>query len=98
VSLLTLFPGRVGGTETAVIELLRQFAAGNGPDRVTVLANRHVEAAYGELERGPVHLHRVRSYRPGDSMPTRALAMATARLAPALVARDVPRWTCCTTR
>jgi glycosyltransferase involved in cell wall biosynthesis len=90
VSLLTLFPGRVGGTETAVRELLRQFAAGNGPERVTVLANRHVASAYADFERGPVRLHHVRSYRPGNSIPTRALAMATARLAPAIVERDVP--------
>lgn len=90
VSLLTLFPDRVGGTETAVTELLRQFGEGRGPERVTVLANRHVRDAYQGLQRGPVRLHEVRSYRAGDSMPTRALAMAGARLAPALVARDVP--------
>jgi glycosyltransferase involved in cell wall biosynthesis len=90
ISLLTLFPGRVGGTETAVRELLGQFAEGNGPERVTVLANRHVAGAYADLGRGPVRVHRVRSYRAGDSMLTRSLAMATARLAPALVARDVP--------
>ena len=91
VSLLTLFPGRVGGTETAIRELLGQFAEGNGPERVTVLANRHVAGAYADLGRGPVRVHHVRSYRPGDSIATRSLAMATARLAPALVARDVPR-------
>jgi glycosyltransferase involved in cell wall biosynthesis len=90
LSLLTLFPGRVGGTETAVRELLRQFGSGNGPERITVLANRHVASAYADFEQGPVHLHHVRSYRPGNSIPTRALAMATARLAPAIVERDVP--------
>jgi glycosyltransferase involved in cell wall biosynthesis len=90
VSLLTLFPGRVGGTETAVLELLEQFASGNGPERVTLLANRHVEEAYGRFARGPVGLHRVRSYRSGDSLPTRALAMLGARLAPRAAARDVP--------
>ena len=91
VGLLTLFPGRVGGTETAVRELLRQFADGNGPERVTVLANRHVAAVYADFDRGPVRVHHVRSYRPGDSIPTRAVAMATARVAPAIVERDVPR-------
>ena len=45
-ALLTLFPGRVGGSETNVRGLLGEFAAGNGPERVTVLANRHVMAAY----------------------------------------------------
>jgi glycosyltransferase involved in cell wall biosynthesis len=89
-SLLTLFPGRVGGSETNVRGLLGEFADGNGPERVTVLANRFVAAAYGEYERGPVSLHHVRSYRAGRSVPTRALAMATARALPWLAARDVP--------
>ena len=90
-SLLTLFPGRVGGSETNARGLLEEFRAGNGPERVTVLANRHVAHAYSRYAGGPVSLHHVRSYRAGDSMPTRALAMGFARLAPRLVARDVPR-------
>jgi glycosyltransferase involved in cell wall biosynthesis len=89
-SLLTLFPGRVGGSETNVRGLLGEFAGGNGPGRVTVLANRFVAAAYGDYARGPVSLHHVRSYRAGNSNPTRALAMATARALPWLAARDVP--------
>jgi glycosyltransferase involved in cell wall biosynthesis len=89
-SLLTLFPGQVGGSESNVRGLLEQFADGNGPRAVTVLANRYVMKAYAELARGPVHLHEVRSYHAGRSMPTRALAMAAARLAPGLPARDAP--------
>ena len=89
-SLLTLFPGRVGGSESNVRGLLEQFAAGNGPAAVTVLANRHVMRAYEDLDRGPVSLCEVRSYRPGDSPPTRALAMAGARLLRGRAARDVP--------
>jgi glycosyltransferase involved in cell wall biosynthesis len=89
-ALLTLFPGRVGGTETYVRGLLGEFAGGNGPERVTVLANRHVMAAYRGVERGSVALHQVRSYRPGDSIPTRALAMASAVALPRRAARDVP--------
>jgi glycosyltransferase involved in cell wall biosynthesis len=88
-SLLTLFPGRVGGSETNVRGLLGAFAAGHGPSRVTVLANRHVMAAY--RGGGPVALHEVRSYRPGDRAPTRLAAMLTARAAPGVAARDVPR-------
>jgi glycosyltransferase involved in cell wall biosynthesis len=90
-ALLTMFPGRVGGAESNVRGVLGQFADGNGPERVTVLANRHVMAAYGDYERGPVALHHVRSYRPGDGNATRMLAMAAAGLAPRLAARDVPR-------
>ena len=89
-SLLTLFPGRVGGSESNVRGLLEQFAAGNGPSAVTVLANRHVMRAYADMDHGPVSLHEVRSYRPGNSTPTRALAMTSARALPARAARDVP--------
>jgi len=89
-SLLTLFPGRVGGSESNVRGLLEQFAAGNGPAEVTVLANRHVMGAYEDLDRGPVSLCEVRSYRPGNSPPSRALAMAGARVLRGRAARDVP--------
>jgi glycosyltransferase involved in cell wall biosynthesis len=87
-ALLTLFPGRVGGSESNVRGLLGEYAAGNGPERVTVLANRHVARAY--RSEGPVEVREVRSYRPGDGMATRALAMASAMAFPRLAARDVP--------
>jgi glycosyltransferase involved in cell wall biosynthesis len=90
-ALLTLFPGRVGGAESNVRGVLGQFADGNGPDRVSVLANRHVMAAYGGYQQGPVRLRHVRSYRPGDGSATRLLAMTSAALAPRVAARDVPR-------
>jgi glycosyltransferase involved in cell wall biosynthesis len=89
-ALLTLFPGRVGGSETYVRGLLGAFADGHGPERVTVLANRHVLPAYRDFGRGPVDIHRVRSYRPGDRDATRSLAMMAAALAPGRVWRDVP--------
>jgi glycosyltransferase involved in cell wall biosynthesis len=92
-SLLTLFPGRVGGSESYARGLLEAFAAGAGPGRVTVLANRHVMAAYGGYRRGPLDLQEVASYAPGDSLVTRALAMAAARLAPARAARSAPQTT-----
>jgi glycosyltransferase involved in cell wall biosynthesis len=90
LSLLTLFPGRVGGSETYVRGLLREYADGHGPDEVTVLANRHVMREYRGHARGPVRLHHVRSYRPGNSMLTRTLAVTSARAFPRVVARDVP--------
>ena len=89
-SLLTLFPDRVGGSESNVRGLLGEFADGNGPERLTVLANRHVAADYGGYARGPVSIHRVRSYRAGSGTLTRALAMASARVLPSLAARDAP--------
>jgi glycosyltransferase involved in cell wall biosynthesis len=90
-ALLTLFPGRVGGSEANVRGLVAQFSAGNGPERVTVLANRQVEEAYAPQVHGPARMHRVRSYRAGESGPTRLAAMTAAALAPGLAARDVPR-------
>ncbi|HYJ00525.1 MAG TPA: glycosyltransferase family 1 protein [Thermoleophilaceae bacterium] len=90
-SLLTLFPGRVGGSESNVRGLLREYVAGNGPERVTVLANAPVMDAYRERVGGPVALHRVHSYRQGDGSLTRLAAMTTAAVAPRVAARDVPR-------
>lgn len=89
-ALLTLFPGRVGGSESNVRGLLGEYVRGNGPERVTVLANHHVAHAYAGRVGGPVALHRVRSYRAGDRAPTRLLAMGAAALAPGRAARDVP--------
>jgi glycosyltransferase involved in cell wall biosynthesis len=76
-SLLTLFPGRVGGSETNVRGLLKAFAAGPGPERLTVLGNRHVGSEYAGW---PVRT--VRSYRPGDSALTRFAAMNAGRAWP----------------
>lgn len=90
-SLLTLFPGRVGGSESYVRGLLGQFAAGNGPERVTVLANRHVLGEYDSAASGPVELRAVASYRAGNGMASRALAMVGARVVPKRAARDAPR-------
>jgi glycosyltransferase involved in cell wall biosynthesis len=89
-ALLTLFPGRVGGSEGNVRGLLDEFAAGNGPEAVTVLANPEVMDAYAGYARGPVELHHVRSYRPGAGSATRLLAMSAAAVAPRRPARDVP--------
>jgi glycosyltransferase involved in cell wall biosynthesis len=75
--LLTLFPGRVGGSETNVRGLLGAFAAGHGPERLTVLGNRHLGGEYaGWPVRG------VAAYRPGNSDLTRFLAMNAGRWRP----------------
>lgn len=89
-ALLTLFPGRVGGSEANAAGVLGEFAQGRGPERVTVLANRHVMRAYAGYERGPVRLHHVASYRAGDGDLTRVLAMSAARALPGRAAHDVP--------
>jgi glycosyltransferase involved in cell wall biosynthesis len=79
----------VGGSETNVRGLLGQFARGgsHAPERLTVLANRYVMAAYADAG---VPLHEVRSYRPGNRDATRFAAMLFARAAPRMAARDVP--------
>ena len=89
-SLLTLFPGRVGGSESNVQGLLREFSAGNGPARVSVLANALVMEAYRDLASGPVSLHMVRRYRQGDGTLTRAAAMTMTALHPRRIARELP--------
>jgi glycosyltransferase involved in cell wall biosynthesis len=89
--LLTLFPGRVGGSESYVRGLLGALGALGAPEHVTVLANRHVTGPFAGYAGGNVELVHVGSYRPGDGTATRALAMAWAGLAPRAVARDVPR-------
>jgi glycosyltransferase involved in cell wall biosynthesis len=90
MSLLTLVPGRMGGSESYVRSLLEQFGRGNGPKRVTVLTNRQVAAAYADQVRGPVSLHRISAYRPGRGAPSRVVAMITAHAFPRRVAREVP--------
>lgn len=89
-ALLTVFPGRVGGSETYARGMLDQFSEGRGPDRVTVLANRHVMSAYAGFAHGPVRLHHVASYRAGHSDLSRLLAMGLARVQPGRTARDMP--------
>ena len=90
ISLLTLAPGRMGGSESYVRALLEQFAAGNGPERVTVLVNRETLGEYAELARGPVSLHPIPAYRPGRRPPARAAAMLTAYALRRRLAREVP--------
>jgi glycosyltransferase involved in cell wall biosynthesis len=87
LSLLTLFPGRSGGTETYARELARELAHGAGRDPVTLLVSGRVARALGDPS---LRMHEVRSYRTGDHALTRLLAMAFAGLAPRVVARDVP--------
>jgi glycosyltransferase involved in cell wall biosynthesis len=86
LSLLTLFPGRSGGTETYARALVREFARGHAVP-VTLLVSQQVARALGDPG---LPMHHVTSYRTGDRAATRLLAMAFAGLAPRLVGRDVP--------
>jgi len=90
ISLLTLFPGRSGGTETYARALVGELArAVRGPhDRLTVLVSSRVGRT---LPNPGIPMHHVRSYRTGDSTATRLGAMVFAAVAPRTVSRDVPR-------
>ncbi|MFL5844106.1 MAG: glycosyltransferase family 4 protein [Solirubrobacteraceae bacterium] len=83
LSLLTLFPGRVGGSETNVRGVLGAFAAGHGPERLTVLGNRHMGAEYAGWPVTPVP-----AYRPGNSNLTRFIAMNVGRIHPEVSGRE----------
>jgi glycosyltransferase involved in cell wall biosynthesis len=72
LSLLTLAPGQVGGSEAVLVGLLDEFRAGHGPERVTALASERVARAYGD--RVPV---RELSWYPS---PTGAAARAATML------------------
>jgi glycosyltransferase involved in cell wall biosynthesis len=87
LSLLTLFPGRSGGTETYARALVREFAREGAHSPVSLLVSDRVADTLGDPG---LPMHRVRSYRTGDRTATRALAMAFAAAAPRLVGRDVP--------
>jgi glycosyltransferase involved in cell wall biosynthesis len=79
LSLLTLFPGRVGGSETYVRGLIGEL----GDARLTLLANRHVGAEYAGRP-----ARRVPAYRPGDSDLTRFAAMSLGRVWPRIDGRE----------
>ena len=85
-----MFPGRIGGSETYVRGLLGAFEAGFGPDRATVLASSRSEVAARSFESDTVSVEVVDTYWPGDSDPTRLLAMMAARVSPRRIARGVP--------
>jgi glycosyltransferase involved in cell wall biosynthesis len=80
----------MGGSESYVRALLDQFGRGNGPERVTVLANRQVAIAYQNHVRGPVSLQLIGAYRPGRRAPVRVAAMLAAQAFPRRAAREVP--------
>ena len=90
ISLLTLFPGRVGGSETYIRGLLDAFSVGNGPELSTVLASRHSGPSVAAFAGRHVDIVSVGAYRPGNRRLTRAAAMSLARLSRARITRQVP--------
>jgi glycosyltransferase involved in cell wall biosynthesis len=80
LSLLTLAPGQVGGSENLLAGLLNEYRARHGPERVTALANRRVAEAYA----GRVDLRTIRWYPSARGGTGRAAAIALGLIAPPL--------------
>lgn len=72
-SLLTLLPGKVGGSETYVRGLLGAFGDGEGPEHTTVLVSDPVRRAYEASARGSVSLRDVPYWRYPNGTARRAL-------------------------
>ena len=88
-SLMTIRPGRIGGAETYVQSLLREFAS--LPDRVTVLGSRIVSDAYAPFACGSVDVRAIPSYRPGPSGQSRALSLLRAAASPRWLRDEIPQ-------
>jgi glycosyltransferase involved in cell wall biosynthesis len=78
LSLLTLAPGQVGGSEAVLAGLLDEFRSGHGPERVTAVAGERVADVY----RDRVDIRVVRGYPSPRGAAGRALTMAAGLLVP----------------
>jgi glycosyltransferase involved in cell wall biosynthesis len=87
LSLLTLFPGKSGGTETIVRALVRELGRDGGPERVTLLTTPRVERA---LATPGVPTCTLKRYRDGESAPARLMAVVAASAMPRLVSHGLP--------
>jgi glycosyltransferase involved in cell wall biosynthesis len=74
-SLLTLDPGHVGGSESYARGLLGAFAAGAGPEHVTVIAGSRAVSGLQPLARGPVQVEEVAGLSLGAGRAGRAVAL-----------------------
>ena len=88
ISLLTLVPGVVGGSETYVRELLRGLAAAGTLD-YRVLTSAGLELAQPNGAGGRFEVTPVPSYRFSATMRGRSLAMARAAFRPDPIRRDM---------
>jgi glycosyltransferase involved in cell wall biosynthesis len=88
ISLLTLVPGVVGGSETYVRELLRGLADAGTLD-YRVLTSAGLELAQPNGAGGRLEMTGVPSYRFSATMRGRSLAMARAAFRPGPIRRDM---------
>ena len=78
LSLLTLAPGQVGGSEAVLLGLLDEFRAGHGPERVTALASERVARTYGDR----VQMRELSWYPSPNGAAARAATMLAGVAAP----------------
>ncbi|HEX8854418.1 MAG TPA: glycosyltransferase, partial [Thermoleophilaceae bacterium] len=90
IPMLTLVPGKMGGSETLTRGLLRGLAAAPGEgDRYTVVAEPEGAASLRPLVREPVELRTVGFPRRGDSAAARVASVVRARYAGGRLRRAV---------
>src|SRR5205814_1548625 len=73
---------QVGGAETYARGLLGALAERPDVERIEILANREVEAAYGERVGGRVGMRRIDGMEPGGGAVGRTLRLAAGLAAP----------------
>lgn len=86
-ALLTLLPGKVGGSETYVRSLLDGLASERVPDRVTVLAAESLLGSLAGIDSGQVAVRAVAGWRYPHRTAGRALAIGGGLLAGRALAR-----------
>ncbi len=89
VSMVTVWPGRVGGAESYARELLAAYRT-LAPCRIRLLANAKLAQVYTPLEGGNVSIHTLDGFRLRDSPIARADSLARAALLPRRLRREVP--------
>lgn len=85
IPILNYMPGQVGGTEAYILGLLGSFNGRDGPEAVTVIANRFGVPALKGLTGKAVRLVEAEKYRTGHSNLRRYLAMELGRRSRKLV-------------
>jgi glycosyltransferase involved in cell wall biosynthesis len=92
IALLTLLPGKLGGSETLIRGLLEALAAELGTDRdgqtYAVVTNELAARSLAQYSRGPLQVHTLSGYSPGNGTLTRLLGIVRGRYAGARLAHD----------
>lgn len=90
LALLTMFPGRVGGTETYVRGLVAAFDAGHGPGKTTLLLSDASVGAMTPFASDRVAVETINAFAAGSSALTRFGAIALALTYPQRLTKALP--------